>query len=175
MRCSYYPQSLAQIRGAIREIGSWIWGSSPAGVVHPESPGHTGLTSASYWSDRCRPQLGFCLCERLGEFAVVPCCCCFEFGSFWSSVGLFGRFGVSWLEPVRPVSYTGLTGVGAVLWKFPGFTSRTGLTGGAHRPDRCKSVRLEVCVPLCSRVREVGCWFLGPVALQWLCGLGQLG
>jgi hypothetical protein len=27
MRCSYYPQSLAQIREAIREIGSWIWGS----------------------------------------------------------------------------------------------------------------------------------------------------
>jgi hypothetical protein len=27
MRCSYYPQSLAQIRGTIREIGSWIWGS----------------------------------------------------------------------------------------------------------------------------------------------------
>jgi hypothetical protein len=26
MRCFYYPQSLAQIRGAIREIGSWIWG-----------------------------------------------------------------------------------------------------------------------------------------------------
>jgi hypothetical protein len=24
MRCSYYPQSLAQIRGMIREIGSWI-------------------------------------------------------------------------------------------------------------------------------------------------------
>jgi hypothetical protein len=27
MRCSYYPQSLVRIRGAIREIGSWIWGS----------------------------------------------------------------------------------------------------------------------------------------------------
>jgi hypothetical protein len=27
MRCSNYLQSLAQIRGAIREIGSWIWGS----------------------------------------------------------------------------------------------------------------------------------------------------
>jgi hypothetical protein len=27
MRCSYYPQSLAQICGASREIGSWIWGS----------------------------------------------------------------------------------------------------------------------------------------------------
>jgi hypothetical protein len=73
------------------------------------------------------------------------------------------------------VSYTGLTGVGAVMWKFPGFTSKTGLTGGAHRPDRCKSVRLEVCVPLRSRVREVGCWFLGLVALKWLRGLGQLG
>jgi hypothetical protein len=27
MRCSYYPQSLAQICGVIREIESWIWGS----------------------------------------------------------------------------------------------------------------------------------------------------
>jgi hypothetical protein len=27
MRCSYYPQCLAQIRGAIRQIRSWIWGS----------------------------------------------------------------------------------------------------------------------------------------------------
>jgi hypothetical protein len=38
MRCSYYPQSLVQIRGAIREIGSWIWGSGPVGAVHPELP-----------------------------------------------------------------------------------------------------------------------------------------
>jgi hypothetical protein len=27
MKCSYYPQSLAQIHGVIRGIGSWIWGS----------------------------------------------------------------------------------------------------------------------------------------------------
>jgi hypothetical protein len=27
MRCSYYSQSLVQIRGVIREIGSWFWGS----------------------------------------------------------------------------------------------------------------------------------------------------
>jgi hypothetical protein len=27
MRCSYYPQSLVQVRGAIREIEVWIWGS----------------------------------------------------------------------------------------------------------------------------------------------------
>jgi hypothetical protein len=70
------------------------------GVVHPESPGHTGLTGASHRSDRCRPELGFCSGEHLGEFAVVHCCCCFEFGSVWSAVGLFGRFGVSSLEPV---------------------------------------------------------------------------
>jgi hypothetical protein len=27
MWCSYYPQSLVQVRGAIREIEVWIWGS----------------------------------------------------------------------------------------------------------------------------------------------------
>jgi hypothetical protein len=27
MRRSYYPQSLVQVRGAIREIEVWIWGS----------------------------------------------------------------------------------------------------------------------------------------------------
>jgi hypothetical protein len=27
MRCSKYPQSLVQVRGAIREIEVWIWGS----------------------------------------------------------------------------------------------------------------------------------------------------
>jgi hypothetical protein len=27
MRCSYYPQSLVQVRGAIREIKVWIWRS----------------------------------------------------------------------------------------------------------------------------------------------------
>jgi hypothetical protein len=27
MRCSYYPQSLVQVRGAIREIKVWICGS----------------------------------------------------------------------------------------------------------------------------------------------------
>jgi hypothetical protein len=42
----------------------------------------------------------FCSGEHLGEFAVVLCCCYFEFGSDWGLVGLFGRFGVSWLEPV---------------------------------------------------------------------------
>jgi hypothetical protein len=26
MWCSYYPQSLVQVHGAIREIEVWIWG-----------------------------------------------------------------------------------------------------------------------------------------------------
>jgi hypothetical protein len=55
MRCSYYPQSLAQIRGVIREIRSWIWGSWPAGAIHPKSSGHTGLTGA----DACWVLLGW--------------------------------------------------------------------------------------------------------------------
>jgi hypothetical protein len=37
MRCSYYSQSLAQIRGAIREIGSWIWGVDPRVLFIPTS------------------------------------------------------------------------------------------------------------------------------------------
>jgi hypothetical protein len=51
----------------------------------------------------------------------------------------------------------------------------TGLTGGAHQPDQCRLVRLKSCVPLRSWVYEVESWFLGPVALLWLRGLGQLG
>jgi hypothetical protein len=81
------------------------------------------------------------------------------------------------------LAWTDLTGVlyrpdrcGAALWKSLGFSPvGTGLTGCAHRPDRCRSVRLEFCVLLRSRVFEVGSWFLDPVALKWLRGLGQLG
>jgi hypothetical protein len=59
------------------------------GVVHPESLGHTGLTGASHRSDRCRLFVEFYLGERLAKFPVVLCCCCFKFGSFWSSEGQF--------------------------------------------------------------------------------------
>jgi hypothetical protein len=77
MRCSYYPQSLVQIRGVIREIGNWIWGCWPAGDVHPDE-------LRSHQSDQCvslvwlvRTPIEFCSSEHLGEFAVVPCCCYF--------------------------------------------------------------------------------------------------
>jgi hypothetical protein len=46
----------------------------------------TGLAGAS---------LGFfCSGERLGEFVVVLCWGCFEFGLVWMSVGLFGDLGL---------------------------------------------------------------------------------
>jgi hypothetical protein len=51
----------------------------------------------------------------------------------------------------------------------------TGLTGAAQRSDWCSPVVLELLDPTHSRVGVGGCWFLGPVALQWLRGFGQLG
>jgi hypothetical protein len=138
MRCSYYPQSLVQVSGAIREIEDSIWGSWPAGAVHPKLP-------RLHRSDRCtwpvwpvQPLVGFCSGECLGDFVVVLCWVCFEFGSVWRSVGLFGVWGLSGLDrsdrcvalawpvwshlvevinshqqgPVWPVVLTGLTGVG---------------------------------------------------------------
>jgi hypothetical protein len=73
-------------------------GVDPRVLFIPRSPGHTGLTGASHRSDWCNPCWVFCSSERLGVFAVVLCCCCFEAGSFWSSVGLFGVLGLSDLD-----------------------------------------------------------------------------
>jgi hypothetical protein len=49
-----------------------------------------------------------------------------------------------------------------------------GLIGVAHRSDWCSPAELDLLVPLRFRVGLGGCWFLGPVALQWLHGLVQL-
>jgi hypothetical protein len=65
------------------------------GVVHPERPSLTDLTGVAHRSDRCRGLMGFTSVERPVEFLVVPCCCCFEFGSFWSLGGWFLRIGIS--------------------------------------------------------------------------------
>jgi hypothetical protein len=59
MRCSYYPQSLAQVSGVIWEIGFGFGGVDLRVLFIPMSSGHTGLTSASHRSDRCRPLVGF--------------------------------------------------------------------------------------------------------------------
>jgi hypothetical protein len=42
------------------------------------------------------------------------------------------------------VSYTSLTGVGAFCGSSQVLLGGTSLTGGAHRPDRCRSVVLEL-------------------------------
>jgi hypothetical protein len=42
------------------------------------------------------------------------------------------------------VSYTGLTSVGAFCGSSQVFPTGTGLTDGAHRPDRCRSVVPEL-------------------------------
>jgi hypothetical protein len=72
------------------------------------------------------------------------------------------------------VCLTGLIGVEPLSESCSVSPAGTGLTGGAHRSDRCGSVDSRFGVPLFSS-RKVVCWFLGPVALQWLRGLGQLG
>jgi hypothetical protein len=59
MRCSYYPQSPAQIRGAIRRSGVGFGGVDPRVLFILTSSGHTGLTGASHQSDRCKLLLGF--------------------------------------------------------------------------------------------------------------------
>jgi hypothetical protein len=85
--------------------------------------------------------------ERLGEFAVVLCWGCFEFGSVWWLVGLFGDLGAFRLGPVSPVCCTGLTGVKPLSGSRQLSPAGTGLAGGAHQSDRCWSVdsRFGVC------------------------------
>jgi hypothetical protein len=68
----------------------------------------------------------------------------------------------------------GLTGVEPLSESCLVSPAGTGLTGGAHRSDRWVC-RLEVWCSAAFSGRKVVCWFLGPVALQWLRGLGQLG
>jgi hypothetical protein len=53
------------------------------------------------------------------------------------------------------VCLTGLTGVEPLSGSCPVSPAGTGLTGGAHRSDRCWSVDLRFGVPLHSRVGRV--------------------
>jgi hypothetical protein len=69
------------------------------------------------------------------------------------------------------VCLTGLTGVEPLSESCSVSPVGTGLTGGAHRSDRCGSVDSRFGVPLRSWVGRL-CWFLGLVALQLLRGLG---
>jgi hypothetical protein len=70
------------------------------------------------------------------------------------------------------VCLTGLTGVEPLSESCSVSPAGTGLTGGTHR---CESVDLRFGFPLRLSGPKVVCWFLSPVALQWLRGLGQFG
>jgi hypothetical protein len=83
MRCLYYPQSLVQVCGAIRDIEVWIWGVDPQVLFILSYPGYTGLTGALDRSDRCKPLVGFASGELLDSCAFGSWCC-------WSVLGLFG-------------------------------------------------------------------------------------
>jgi hypothetical protein len=65
MRCSYHPQSLVQVRGAIREIEVWIWGVDPRVLFILSCPGYTSLTGALDRSDWCESLVGFASGELL--------------------------------------------------------------------------------------------------------------
>jgi hypothetical protein len=64
MRCSYYPQSLVRICGAIGRSGVGFGGVDPRVLFIPSCPDVTGLTGALDRSDRCKPFV---------EFGLVIC------------------------------------------------------------------------------------------------------
>jgi hypothetical protein len=84
MRCSYYPQSLAQVCGAIRERPRFGFGGVDLRVLFiPNCPGYTGLTGVLDWFDQCKPLVGFASGELLDLCVFGPWCC-------WFVLGLFG-------------------------------------------------------------------------------------
>jgi hypothetical protein len=83
MRCSYCPQSLAQVHGAIREIRFGFRGVDPSVLFIPRSPGHIGLTGASHQSNRCNP------CWVFARVNVWVSSLLFHVAPI-SSLGLFG-------------------------------------------------------------------------------------
>jgi hypothetical protein len=87
MRCSYYPQSLVQVRGAIWEIYGF-GGVDPRVLFIPSCPGYSGLTGALDRSDRCKSLVGFASGELLDSCVFGSWCC-------WSVLGLFGVLGLS--------------------------------------------------------------------------------
>jgi hypothetical protein len=110
MRCPYYLQSLVQHRGVIQEIGSWIWRVLTRRRCSSELRSHQ--------SDRCRLLVEFCPGERLGEFPIVSCCCCFDF----------------WLV-LEPCSF---------VWWIWDFLAGTGLAGDVTTRVPVRKTRLSV-------------------------------
>jgi hypothetical protein len=135
MRCSYYPQSLVQIRGAIREIGVGFGGVDSRVLFISSCPGLTGLCDRS---DRYMPLVGFASGELLDS-------CVFGSWCDWSVLGPFGVFCKAFCRVFLPcrlcfgsVLVPGPREVTEALWNTCCAAAvATGLTGSVHWSDRC--------------------------------------
>jgi hypothetical protein len=158
MRCSYYPQSLVQICGAIREIGSWIWGSWPAGAVHPELP---RLDRSDWCLWPVYATCGFCLgwtawLVRLWVVVLLV--------SSWSVWSCFARLcvgfsfragcvlGVFLFQSLEKSLRLSGTLVVRLLYRPAWPALSTGLTSAGHRSDRCSTGSKPCKFPMCVLV-----------------------
>jgi hypothetical protein len=76
MRCSYYPQSLVWIRGAIGRSGVGFGGVDSRVLFIPSCPGYAVLTAALDRFDRSEPCVGFASGELLNSCIFGLCWCC---------------------------------------------------------------------------------------------------
>jgi hypothetical protein len=83
MRCSYYPQSLVQVRERFGRSKFRFGGVDPRVLFIPSCPGYTGLTGALDRSDRCESLVGLASSEMVDSCVFGSWCC-------WSVLGLFG-------------------------------------------------------------------------------------
>jgi hypothetical protein len=96
MRCSYYPQSLVQVRGAFGRSWFGFGGVAPRVLFIPRCPGYTGLTGALDRSDRCNPwwdiaRVNVWVCSLLFCVAVVSSLA--QFGGRLTCLVLWGLSG----------------------------------------------------------------------------------
>jgi hypothetical protein len=156
MRYSYYPQSLVQIRGANREIGIWIWRSWPSSCCSSRA-----LKFWPVWPvpTPCWVLIGWTFWWVRLSFGLLL----FRVWVFWSSGGWYLGFGISRLGLVWLVSCTGLTGVGAFLWKSSSLAGVTRCVSGG-----CRVIRPWPVWPVWSVAAQVACSVAFSSRFQWL-------
>jgi hypothetical protein len=127
-------------------------GVDPRVLFIPSCPGYTGLTGALDRSDRCNPRwvlawVNVWVCSLLSCVAVVS-----SLGQFGGRLACLVLWGLSGLDRSNRCVSPVLTGVEPLSESCPVSPAGTGLTGGAHRSDRCWSVDSRFRIPLRSRV-----------------------
>jgi hypothetical protein len=103
MRCSYYPQSLVQVRERYGRSRFGFGGVDPRVLFISSCPGYTGLTGAFDQSDRCNPWWVF---ARVIVWVSLLL-------SYVGAVSCLGQFGgrLACLVTWGFLAMTGLTGV----------------------------------------------------------------